>query len=110
MIWKKTFIKPRLETTTKEEVLLLISFLREEETRTDGAIIIILNNSLLSKTPLIILPVLFLQKMGENYWWYRNIVNQPSPDRWSSEKLREEISSCPELFLLDHMKEHFQPI
>lgn len=71
MVWKKTFIKPRLGTTTNEEVRLLISFLREEETRTDGAIITILKNSLLSKTLLIIIPVLFSQKWRENNWWYR---------------------------------------
>lgn len=71
MVWKKTFIKPRLGTTTNKEVRLLISFLREEETRTDGAIITILKNSLLSKTLLIIIPVLFSQKWRENNWWYR---------------------------------------
>lgn len=57
MIWKKTSIKYRLETATEEEVL--ISFLRGEETGTDGAFITVLENSLLSKSHLIIIPVLF---------------------------------------------------
>lgn len=61
MIWKKTSIKYRLETATEEEVFL-IGFLRGEETGTDGAFITVLENSLLSKSHLIIIPVLFLQK------------------------------------------------
>lgn len=65
MIWKKTFTEHRLETAPEEEVFLLISFLGGEETRTDGAVITVLKNSLLSKSHLIIIPVLFSQKQTE---------------------------------------------
>lgn len=80
MIWKKTFIKQRLETAPEEEGFLLISFLRGEETRTDGAVITVRKNSFPSKSHLIIIPVLFAQKQREKRWWWRK-HSSPSIDR-----------------------------